>query len=285
MKDAADAIEKLGALAEGKAPAGVMIGEGSSSGRLAMLFTGQGSQVLGMGRALYDAYPLYRKAWDTIAAELDTHLDKPLQAVVFAAEGSDDAALLHETQWTQPALFAVECALYRLWESVGVLPDYLLGHSIGELSAAYVAGVLSLGDAAKLVCARGRLMQACEPGGAMASIQASEDEVLPLVQERVGKVDIAGINGPRQTVISGDETAVGAIVAYFDAANRKTTRLTVSHAFHSVHMDAILEDFRAIADTCDYSAPNIPVVSNVTGALAQDDDLVTADYWVTCAPP
>ena len=123
-------------------------------------------------------------------------------------------------------------------------------------------------------------MQACEPGGAMASIQASEDEVLPLVQERVGKVDIAGINGPRQTVISGDETAVGAIVAYFDAANRKTTRLTVSHAFHSVHMNAMLEDFRAIAETCDYSAPNIPVVSNVTGVLAQNDDLVTADYWV-----
>lgn len=278
--NATDAMDRLEALAQGKTDANVLEGKDEKSGRLAFLFTGQGSQSAQMSQGLYEAYPAYRKALDSIAEALDKHLEQPILSIVFAEAGSESAALLNETQWTQPALFAVECALYRFWESLGVVPDYLLGHSIGELSAAHVAGVLSLEDAATLVCARGRLMQACEPGGAMASVQASEEEVKPLVAERAGKVDIAGLNGPSQTVISGDESAVGAICAYFDAANRKTTRLSVSHAFHSAHMDTMLEDFRAIAQSCSYSKPSIPVVSNVSGRIGEEDAFTNAEYWV-----
>ncbi|MFF9757103.1 SDR family NAD(P)-dependent oxidoreductase [Streptomyces sp. NPDC014344] len=288
-----EAAEALTALAEDRPHPAAVEDEseeltGAWESGTSVLFTGQGSQRPGMGRALHAAFPVYRDTFDAVCSALAPHLARPLEEVVHAPEGSAEARLLDETEFTQPALFAFEVALHRLWESWGVRPRAVAGHSVGELAAAHVAGILDLDDAARLVAARGRLMQSCERGGAMASVQATEAEVLQALAstaESGGRVSIAALNSPAQTVVSGDEEAVVRVVEHFTAQGRRTRRLTVSHAFHSAHMDTMLEEYRAVAEQCVLRVPGIPLFSTATGAwtdsrTAPGEGATSPDHWV-----
>ncbi|MDX3839387.1 type I polyketide synthase [Streptomyces europaeiscabiei] len=279
--DREELLTGLAAVASGEGAPHVVTGT-ADGGRLAVLFSGQGAQHPGMGRDLYAAHPVFAETFDTVCAELDRHLDgPPLRDVVLAAEGSDAAALLDRTAHTQAALFAFGTAAHALAASWGIRADVFAGHSIGELTAAHAAGVFDLADACALVAGRGRLMQNLPEGGAMAALEATEAEVLPLLEGRADRVAIAAVNGPVSVVVSGEEKDVEEIAAEFTARGRRTRRLRVSHAFHSPLMDAMLDDFRAVAARVRYSVPaGVVVMSDLTGAPATGDDLITPDYWV-----
>ncbi|MET1075625.1 MAG: type I polyketide synthase, partial [Umezawaea sp.] len=263
---AEQARTELLAFARGEEPASVVVGTADdATHRVGLVFSGQGSQRVGMGRELAARFPVFAAAFDEVCGRFDGLAD-----VVWSSDA------LHRTGFTQPGLFAFEVALYRLLESWGVHADVLLGHSIGELAAAHVAGLWSLADACRVVGARGRLMEALPEGGAMVAVQATEAEVVPLLSDAVG---IAAVNGPESVVVSGAEDAVLALAAGFAAEGRKTKRLRVSHAFHSPLLEPMLAEFRAVLEQVEFRTPSRVVVSNLTGRVA-GDELGTPEYWV-----
>ncbi|MEW2527030.1 type I polyketide synthase [Streptomyces sp. NPDC047071] len=267
--DSSELLAALEAVAEGRASGAAAVGVADESGRLAFLFSGQGSQRLSTGRELAERFPVFAEALDAVLGEFDASV----REVLFG----DDVEALNETGVTQPALFAVEVALFRLLESWGVHPDFLAGHSIGELAAAHVAGVWSLVDAVKVVSARAGLMQALPSGGAMVAIQATEEEVAADLPETVG---IAAVNGPSAVVISGADADVEVVAGRWRAAGRKVTRLRVSHAFHSPLMDPMLDGFRQVLEAVSFGEPAIPIVSTLTGVRASAEELASPEYWV-----
>ncbi|WP_338492375.1 SDR family NAD(P)-dependent oxidoreductase [Streptomyces sp. SJL17-4] len=275
-EDRSEALAALAALGRGEQHSALALGTARPDDGLAYLFTGQGSQRVGMGRELYEREPVFTAALDAVCAELDACRGSvpgtpPIREVMF-----DDAEALNRTENTQCALFALQVALFRLLEHRGLAPDAVLGHSIGEFAAAHVAGILTLPDACALVAARGRLMQALPAGGAMLAVQASQDEVRPFLEGREHEVSIAAVNGPLAVVVSGDVEAVEQVAEAFAATGRKTRRLVVSHAFHSHRMDGMLDAFAAVTAGIEYAEPRIAMVSTVTGGPVE----VTADYWV-----
>ncbi|MBI1248546.1 aminotransferase class I/II-fold pyridoxal phosphate-dependent enzyme [bacterium] len=242
--------------------------------KVVFLFTGQGSQYAGMGRTLYETQPIYKEAIDRCAAELKKY-DVPLLDVLFAESGDET---IHQTAMSQPTLFATEYALFQLWKPWGVTPSMAIGHSVGEYVAACVAGVFSLEDALKLIALRGKLMQSLPPGGAMLAVSAGADRVETMLNGLSVEVNVAAMNSPQQTVLSGAAKAIDEAASRCESEGIRATRLTVSHAFHSQLMDPILDEFEQAVSSIEMKPAAFPIAANLTGELTKDA-FTKPDYW------
>jgi acyl transferase domain-containing protein/SAM-dependent methyltransferase/acyl carrier protein len=272
--------QALDAFAEGTpgAAPSAQIAEGGAEPKLAFIFTGQGAQFPGMGRALYDHHPLFRERIDQCDELLRPMLGRSIRDVLYPRQPADEA-LIHQTLYTQPALFALEYALAQLWLAWGVRPAWVLGHSLGEYTAACVAGAVTLPDALKMVAVRAQAMQSSEAGGQMWAIMAPEEQVAELLSGQARAVSIAAVNGPRQVVISGRADAVQPLVGMLRAQNVAVTQLNVSHAFHSPMMEPVLDGFEAAIAGIQFKPPRLTLISNVSGAPAGLDEIGRPDYW------
>ncbi|MEM1168906.1 MAG: beta-ketoacyl synthase N-terminal-like domain-containing protein, partial [Cyanobacteria bacterium P01_H01_bin.35] len=274
-------VEKLQQYKQGELVAGIYSGEvtdDSSTPKVVFLFTGQGSQYVNMGRQLYETAPPFREAINKCDEILSNELEESLLNILYQDKNDTQASLLNQTGYTQPALFAIEYGLFKLWSSWGIQPSIVMGHSVGEIVAATVAGVWTLEDGLKLIAARGRLMQKLPSGGEMVSVMTSESVVSNYTNSE-SEVAIAAINGPESTVISGTSLAIKAIVSQLEAKGIKTKQLEVSHGFHSPLMEPMLAEFEAVANQLTYNQPQIPIISNVTGKIA-DESIASANYWI-----
>nr|WLM68694.1 AprB [Moorena bouillonii PNG] len=281
--DKQELLEKLKQYKQGENVAGIFSGKQISETRtkIAFIFTGQGSQYLQMGRQLYETQPTFNKIIDQCSEMLVNYLEVSLLDILYPVEVKDESStLIDQTAYTQPAIFALEYALAKLWESWGIKPDVVMGHSVGEYVAATVAGVFSLEDGLKLIAMRGKLMQKLPSGGQMASIMASESQVIEAIKEYSSQVTIAAVNGPESIVISGESAAIASICSQFESVGVKTKALQVSHAFHSPLMEPMLTEFETVATEITYNQPKIPLISNVTGQEV-GGEITTAEYWVS----
>jgi acyl transferase domain-containing protein/acyl carrier protein len=282
--------ERLQAFAIGQSTSGLVSGEvatSSKSGKIVFLFTGQGSQYLGMGRVLYETQPLFRRTLERCDEILRPYLETPLLEVLYpqttetnspiASHQSPVTSLLDETAYTQPALFALEYALAQLWQSWGIVPDAVMGHSVGEYVAACVAEVFSLEEGLKLIADRARLIQSLPQNGMMAAVFASEERVAAVLEPYAEQVAIATINGPENVVISGLKEAVQEILTQLQSQGIQARPLKVSHAFHSPLLEPILDSFKQVANSIQFKAPRLPLISNVTGKAM--DEVPDAAYW------
>jgi acyl transferase domain-containing protein len=271
--------ELLDDFANGKSKAEIVSGRARSDSQVAFLFTGQGAQYAGMGRALYEIEPVFRDAFDQCAFLLCEHLDRPLQEIVGYGDSFAPIGILNETCYTQPALFAVEYALASLWRSWGIEPAAIVGHSVGEYVGACVAGALTLKDALHLVAVRSRLMQSLPRNGAMAAVFADEDRVRETITAYTDSVSIAATNSPLNTVISGKGDDVQAVLELLRREGVDSKPLPVSHAFHSPLVEPILDEFEQCARSVEYRAPVIDLILNLTGCSLGEALPLEANYW------
>ncbi|MCP4699363.1 MAG: SDR family NAD(P)-dependent oxidoreductase, partial [Gammaproteobacteria bacterium] len=277
-KNLAELTAKLAAYQKGETVSGLTAGLAKSEKtKIAFLFTGQGSQHLDMGRELYETHPLFREIMAQCDQILQSYLEKPLLELLYGSDKEENNKLLSQAQYTQPALFAIEYALAKLWQSWGIEPTAVIGHSDGEYVAACVAGVFSLENGLKLIAERGRLMQTLPQNGIMAAVQADETKLNQVIELYRDRVSLAGLNAPQSVMLSGERETVNQIVAQLQAEGIKCKSLDVSHALHSPLMEPMLAEFGELVRSVNYTEPQLKLVSNLSGEQFTD---ISADYWV-----
>ncbi|MCW5211359.1 SDR family NAD(P)-dependent oxidoreductase [Desulfobulbus sp. TB] len=277
-KDVSELSAKLAAHQKGETVSELTVGKAESEKpKIAFLFTGQGSQYADMGRILYETQPLFRETMEQCDRILQSYLEISLLKVLYGKDKEKSKKLLSQTKYTQPALFAIEYALAGLWQSWGIEPIAVIGHSVGEYAAACIAGVFSLEDGLKLIAERGGLMQALPPNGMMTAVQTDETKLLQVIAPYLDHVSIAGLNAPQSMVLSGERQTVTQIIKQLQAEGIKCKPLNVSRAFHSPLMESMLAEFGAVAQTVDYAAPQLKLISNLTGEPLAG---IKAEYWI-----